>query len=92
MFLSFHGNNEFRLENVYYQDTVNGKLIDLQQQRPANRLFEALREEVLPMWPHGVESEVNRGNTWWVRFSGQPWKSGGSEGLEYVHTFDNMKT
>jgi hypothetical protein len=44
----------------------------------------ALREEILPMWAHGVESETTRGNNWLVRFSGQPWRSRGIEGVEYV--------
>ena len=45
-------------------------------------LVNDLRQALLTMWPHGVESEgTGKDNTWRVNFTNHPWNSTGPEAI-----------
>ncbi|KAK7694687.1 hypothetical protein QCA50_001875 [Cerrena zonata] len=45
------------------------------------QLIDELREQVIPMWPHGVIVEDSRDHRWRVQFAGRPWTSSHEDGL-----------
>jgi hypothetical protein len=48
-------------------------------------VLDEIKEVVLPMWPHGVESVQGNYPTWIVRFKNRPWSAKHYDGLMYVY-------
>lgn len=43
--------------------------------------IDELREEILPIWPHGVVMEDSRDHRWRAQFAGKPWVCSGQDSL-----------
>ncbi|KAF9237347.1 hypothetical protein BU15DRAFT_88791 [Melanogaster broomeanus] len=43
--------------------------------------LDAIREHIMPMWPHGVSSQMTSAHSWRVTFSRNPWSATGSDAI-----------
>jgi len=44
-------------------------------------MIDELRENLLPLWHHGVSSEETRTHRWRAQFNGNPWAASGTDGI-----------
>ncbi|KIJ21767.1 hypothetical protein PAXINDRAFT_5906 [Paxillus involutus ATCC 200175] len=43
--------------------------------------LDEIREHIMPMWPHGVSSQMTSNHSWRVTFSRNPWTATGSDAI-----------
>ena len=51
---------------------------------PDPTMADELSEEILPIWPHGVNTQENRRGKWKVEYAGHPWACHGIDAILYV--------